>query len=445
MKAPRFFLRAFAFLAVVPLPALCGEHLVLPEKPEWAFTGMAHGKMRPFNVPAELPAIEALPDPERKVLKARIRLIERNQAETRRVGQRFFRQPMPHRLTPDYERSLAEVAISVSYSDVAAPNPLERHLPLLRALPAYSKIHVITPTKSGPAVGRALSQEGMAERAAVHPVDGWNRAKLIVTTHTRATRWVRDTFMVGADASGKAAVFSPLAYDSIDDLANSDLAFLRNKWHDPRRIVDIPAFVRGGNVTVGDNNAGKRIVFVGGDEFERNSMYFRRSIGLAPPKELLPEALRRIAGTRELVVLPNSEGLFHIDMAISLLAPGVAALVDPVDEWELPSPDLGTLLAIRKVLPRQGFRVVRIPSTAARVKANQSPVNIVPFVDKASGRQKALVPKFPDVEVTIEGQKRSINQAIQQAYEAAGIDVVWVEDRFSDRGGNLHCALLGLH
>ena len=433
------------FLMAWMAPALGGVSLVLPDKVEWSISGMADGRYQTFNFPADLPRVEKLSADDRKDLKARIRLIQRNQDQARRVGKTFFTQPMTQRLTPDYERNLGEVAISVSYADVDAANPLRRHQPLLRALPEYSRIHVITPTGAATATSRVLSEEGLAPRSVVHPTGAWNRAKMIVTTQTRATRWTRDTFMVGTDSHGKAAVFAPLAYNNIDDLANSDLNFLRHKWHDPHLIVDLPVFVNGGNVAVSDNNAGKRIVFFGADEVERNSMYFRRSVGYSPSNDLMPEVLKRIAAADHAVVLPNSEFLFHIDMAASFLAPGVVALLDPVDEWLLSAPDLGVVLALRRALPLQGFRVVRIPTTAARIKATQSSTNIVPYVDKSTGKRRALVPKFDDVEVTIDGRKQSLNLAIQHAYEAEGVEVVWVEDRFSDRRGNVHCALLGLH
>lgn len=436
-----------ALAAGFAVSASAATHLVMPQRPEWSLTLPVNGVERQVRLPAERKLVDSLPEKERTAIQRRIRMVEANQAVTHRVGRAFFgaAPTTGARLTPDYERTLAEAALSISYSDREAANPLERHLPILAALPSYTRVHVVTPGLAEESAKRALAEAGYAKRSVLHSTLAWNRAKQRLNRYTRATRWIRDTFMVGRSTDGKAAIFVPLAYSNVDDLEDSDLNFLSYKWHDPKRVARVPGFVRGGNVLVADNREGKRIAFVGADEIEQNEMHFRHATGVTPPRDLVPEIVRRMAGTERAVILPNSTFLFHIDMAMSFLAPGVVALVAPIDEWRLKPEEAKVLANVRKALPQHGFRVVSVPTTAARVGAYRSAVNIVPFVDRDSGRRRALVPRFEDVTVEIDGRPQSLNEAVRRAYEAAGIEVTWVEDRFSDRAGNLHCAVLALN
>lgn len=431
----------------VALSATAATHFVMPAAPEWTIGVRLGGVDRKLRLPAERASVDALSEPDRTAIRKKVRLIEANQAVARRVGQRFFSpgQKPVFRLTPDYERTLAEAALSISFTDGATANPLERHLPILGALPAYTRLHVVMPVAAEAAAKRVLAEAGYAKRSVLHPTVAWSKAKQQLNRYSRATRWIRDTFMVGNATDGKAGIFVPLAYAQVTDLTESDLDFLEHKWHDRKRVLRVPAFLRGGNVLVADNQAGQRVAFVGADEIEQNDSHFRTATAVTPPRDLVPEIVRRISGTERTIVLPNSTFLFHIDQAMSFLAPGVVALIAPIDEWNLKPEEAKVLGEIRKTLPQQGFRVVSVPTTAARVGGYRSVVNVVPFVDRDSGRRRALVPRFEDVTVQIDGRPQSLNDAIRRAYETAGIAVTWVDDRFADRGGNLHCALLALN
>lgn len=432
------------------IPAAAAKHqqqLIPPAGSPWQMVAEVGGRTETFVLPGDLPRIKALPKADRERLLAGVRRVEGNQRHSRKVAQSFFADPAPTdaRLTPEYDRTLAEVAISISYTDSDNPQPLWRHEPILRALPAYSRVHVVTPPKAADAARRMLGEYGMGERAVLHPIEEWSGKKENVTRYSRPTRWIRDTFMVGADPAGKAALFVPLAYARFSDLTRSDLDFVYQRWHDPRRIVRLPAFVRGGNVAVAERPDGRRLVFVGAHEIALNDEHFVHSTGLGPPKPLVTEALKRIARTGEVYVLPNTEKLFHIDMAVNFLAPGLAAVIAPVDEARLANEDLQVLIALRRRLAETGFRVVNVPTTAARIAAYRSPVNALPFVDRDSGRRKLIVPRFADETVSIDGRSQSLNDAVRAAYERAGVEVVFADDRFSDRWGNVHCAILALH
>jgi len=438
------FLVTLAALAV-SLTALAGAELVIPEKPNWVIEARVDGKSKSFRLPSDLPLIKLLPPEQRNPLLDRITTTEENQKVTRQTALTFFSRPPDQRLTPDYERTLTEVAISISYTDANSPTPLDRHLPILNGLPDYTRIHVVGPTASEAAARKTLIEAGWSGRFVLHPTTSWNLQKRKIGKNTRPTRWIRDTFLVGAGSDGKATAFAPLAYANVGNLKDSDLAFLRQKWHEARQVIPLPVFVRGGNIAVGNNRSGARLTLIGADEINRNDEYFRHAAGLTPPSELLPAVIRQIAGPGTLMVLPNSNHLFHLDMAISFPGPGVVARISPIDPKQLAPDDAKVLEAIGKALADKGFRIIDIPTTTARINAYQSPVNAVPYYDKQLAKRRVMVPRFKDAEVTIDQRKQSLNAAIQRAYESAGFEVVWIDDRFSDRGGNLHCALLGLN
>lgn len=424
------------------------ENLVLlPEKPAWSLNFDASGKREMYLLPRDQGAIKSLPGGLKTLALKEIRRIERNQAWVRKVGINFLSQssPLPHRLKPDYEKTLQEVAVSVSVVDSGTVNPLWRHQPILAALPAHAKIHIIIPPPATRAVRKILKDSGLLPRAVIYPLPVWATEKGAPTKYSRATRWIRDTFLVGSTASGNATAYFPLAYSTTRNLALSDSNSIKTIWHDPQHAQSFPAFIRGGNVAVADNVNGERVAFLGNDEIEQNALRFDRTTGLQPPREMTLEIIKRLAGTEKINVLPNSTLLFHIDMALSFIAPGVVALLAPIDEATLGRDEIIVLTEYRKSLAAAGFRIVNIPSTAARVSLYQSPVNIVPFTDNSTGERRAIVPEYPDVEVNINSKPHSLNALIKQSYADAGITITWAEDRFSDSHGGVHCALLGLN
>lgn len=413
----------------------------------WTLDIDINGRKFSYRIPEDIAAIDALPAAARQAAQAQMSRIEANQHVVRIVSNNFesARIARNRRLTPDYELRLLEVAISVPYSAVSQPNPLARILPTLKALPDYSKIHVVLPPPAEKRVRSQLAAAGLLGRAVLHPLEDWNQPKQRVSKYARASRWIRDTFMVGEDSDHQSVAFVPLAYSQFDDLADSDLDFVHEKWFDPRLALRFPAFIRGGNVAVADSADGKRAAFIGAREAQLNRDIYKYSTATIPPEGSVRAIIGQIAGVENVHVLPNTDRLPHIDMSIAFLGPGVVAMIDPIDMQLLAAEDRVALDSIRREVLASGFRVVPIPTTSDRVNSFRSPVNIVPFLNKRTGRMEALVSRFPDRIVSIGEQAISLNESVRRAYEAAGIKVRWVDDRLSDLEGNVHCALLGLN
>lgn len=162
-----------------------------------------------------------------------------------------------------------------------------------------------------------------------------------------------------------------------------------------------------------------------------------------PVLQALPEVLKVATGAGRMAILPNSRRLYHLDMFVAPLADGVAGLLAPDDPERLPRVDRDTLARALSLLQDLGFRIVPVPTSAARIASYQSPVKIVLFTDRRTGQTRALVPMFPE-DPGLPGAQ-SLNARVLATYRAAGIDPVPVEDRFHLRWGNTHCALLALH
>lgn len=422
--------------------------MVLPKALEWTYSLDVGGKTRLFTLPNEFAKIKALPAHQRPGVIEEIRRIEDNQAWVRQVGLDFTsaKSVLPGRLSPDYERTLGDVAASVSHADAAETNPVWRQLPILKALPPYSRIHLVLPPAAERAVRRIFAAEDLLARVDLHAIPSWSRDKGQPTKYTRSTRWIRDTVMIGnSPETGKAVVFMPLAYATTAYLRENDLSFFKKKWLKNSEIVPFPAFVRGGNVSVADNLAGERIAVLGHDEIEQNELRYKWTTSVKPPRQQVPEIVKKMAGTEKLYVLQNTTKLFHIDMAMSFIGPGLVALIAPVDQARLGNDERLVLAQHRKILSAAGFRIVDIPTTTERINNYQSPVNILPYTDRTTGRRLAIAPEFSDATILVDGRSQSLNALIRNAYSRAGLSVVWIEDRLSTELGSVHCSVLGLN
>lgn len=414
---------------------------------QWKLNATIDGASKELTLPDDLRQLEAAPQKQRAKTLASVRLIEANRHVVRVVAEAFDAETTSrkHRLSPDYERSLAEVAIAVPYAAVGQPHPLARIMPALRALPAYTHIHVVMPPQTESAVRADLASAGMIRRARLHPLEDWATQFHRPSKYSRVSRWIRDAFMVGRDTQNKAVAYVPLAYSDTQDLSDSDLEFVHEKWFDPRRVVRLPAFLKGGNVAVADNGQGSRVAFLGEREFSLHHEIMQRTAAFSAPERSLQAVIEQIAAVDQVQLIPNTDRLFHIDMSVMFLAPGVAAVIEPVNPAEVAPEDAEALARIRRTLADRGFRVIPVPTTAERIAAFQSPVNVLPFRNRQTNRPEVIVSRFPDRQVVIDSRPVSLNQSVRNAFRSAGFAVRWADDRLSDRQGNIHCAVLGLN
>jgi hypothetical protein len=415
----------------------------LPGAP-WKLEGRAWGYDVAVAFPDDEGALDQLPPDlrekveQKRVFRERnIRALEQAAADVEALlGSTALRQ------TPEYQRSLETVLLSIHASDAAAANPLYRHEPILEQLPSYSKVHLFTPQRHAERVRRRLDELGWSERSHVQPVSNWSREERGIPLRHTTTRWAQDLVEVARDRHGTQHVIAPVTRYQIEDLSRPDNGYLGSLVREDRKLLRVPLFWRGGNILIGEGN--NRTLFVGQREIENNRSDWYNAVFSLPQDQAVKDLLQRLTGVAALHVVPNSPHLFHLDLVVTFLAPGVAALIAPLDENVVAPEDRRVIAHLESLLITSGFRIVEIPTVAERIAAYQSPVNIVPFTQRGDQRRRALVPQYPDLSVEHDGTPRSLNELVNQRYRDEGIEVVEIEDRFFSKRGNTHCALSAL-
>lgn len=392
---------------------------------------------RVLQMPQDAAKIPGLTPAERKAALRQLREHELNKASVLQVAKRFSARiaiAHPH-MRPEYERSLAEVFVAVSRLDNQSLPSLDRHIPLLEALPPYTRIVVSTPATARTAVLRQLSQLHLQ-----------GRSQVIVDRTTKSTDianpWARDMLLV-VDAGQHTILATPLRFQPRGSVQHSDLSHLSALQTSRRELLRTPLYYRSGNLLLA-RRKGSRLLFVGEGELFLNAIGYVNAHLARPRSEDTLAAFRELTGADRVVVLPNTDRLFHLDQYMAPLADDVIAFLNPLDFARLAPDEQYVLRTARRQLEDEGFRLVFVPTLSERINASQSPVNLLPFRDLRDGRPSALVPRFPDRMLSDGKQQLSLNEAIANAYRSAGVRVIPVDDRFWPLMGNTHCVAVAL-
>lgn len=417
-----------------PPPTWSSQRLVTPER-EWNLRLGPEGSTV-LRMPRDRSRIDALPTAlateARKKLGDREASVEALRDASRRFDQEASSAQL--HMAPEYERDMREVLIAATQLRADAPRTIMPHAPILRALPSYSRIRVFVPRDGKAAVARELAKLGLTDRATLMIDDD-------TAPGSKATPWVRDQLLV-VDAGRRTILATPMRFYP-GRVADSDLKHIGRLRARGREVLRIPLFFRSGNLLLG--RQGRRILFVGEGELYLNAAGYVQASLARPDSENVIEGFRTLSGADQVIVLPNSDRLFHIDQYFAPLADGVAALLKPLDPHNLAPEDAAAIEQAGRILRELGFRIVAIPTVAERIAAYQSPVNIVPYRDLQQRDRAALVPRFADRKVVVDGSARSLNALVVEAYRAGGIRPVEVDDNFAPLMGNTHCVAVPLH
>lgn len=411
-------------------PAILG----MPNTP-WIFQHQGPRGPETYLIPNQLDKVKRLPEPARSDGLRIIRAQESRLAFLRAtIGRAFPRlQSGALHATPEYTVDLAEVVMGIDAENAHDANPLSRHEAILLALPAYTRVVLLTPEAALPQVRRRLRVLDMSHR--VRPVLSQKRTGS--EPAAGVSHWVRDLMFVTHDGN-TTTLLTSLAHKNWRDLAHNDLEYLNRTAGKDRHLLRMPIFFRGGNLLMAAREK-QTLLLVGRDELAMNQDWIAKTFHFSPLPEAVPEILKAATGADAVLILPNSRHFFHLDTYLTPLADGQIGLLAPLDSERLPQADRDVLAQTRQLLLSKGFAIVDIPTTAHRISHYQSPVNIVPFVDRQSGQRRALTPMFP------ESPGDSLNAKVLAAYRRAGIDPIPVEDHFHERWGSIHCALVPLH
>lgn len=445
MKLPKLCAYLCLWLPFLAGPVVAATTVpdIIPAAHQWSVRHRVGNEIRTLTFPDAYAKITDYAPQDRAQILEVARRLERNIDYVRRVGRAFYANPGlgDFRIVPDKDLTLKEVVIAVR-EQVATP--LARHEPILAALPTYTRIHIITPKDSVERVQKELQGLRLLNRSTLHPVDVWVEKTERGFAYRRPTRWVRDAFLPGKDAQGKPVQFLPIAYSDIRDLTRNDLGFFEKIVDGPQRVLRMPVFVRGGNLQVA-TIGNERVLFVGEREFRYNEEIFLATTQYLPPESLLLDVLKRVSGADRIVVLPNSDHLFHLDMVMTLPRPGAVAVIAPIDPDRLDAKDREVIDRVRsEVAKLSGLKRIDVPTTAARVSNFQSVVNAVPFRDAQTGQRSVLLPEYPDQMVQFGGATVALNKLVRDAFSRTGVKPIPIEERFFPLNGNTHCVIVGV-
>jgi len=409
----------------------------------WKLMVQAGATSVTLAVPDDLPSLARYPEAVRNAVRARILLRNQNveimthlAAEMERLLQeRTFHSILQH------DRFMNEIVLGINQPDVVNGNPLYKHEGILGHVPPYTHVEFFVPAEYAEAARSRLRTMNLLNRTTVNPVDIWDKEwEGISKTHACYT-WTQDMFRVAVDEEGKEFLFTPAAYLQSNDLSDPDVDYLVHLLDEKkdRSLVRLPIFFHAGNILMGES--GGKTLFVGEGALKLNATMFFTAVQGLPDDRGVLQLLKVTSGADDVRVVKNSAHLFHIDMAMAILDRGVVALIDPVDPENLQSDDRDMLNELRNTLRSLGFRIVPIPTSTKRIALDQSPVNIVAYIDRTNSKRNAFVPEFPDEQISVQGVGRSLNRLIRDAYAVAGITVIPVADQFSSERGDIHCVL----
>jgi len=264
---------------------------------------------------------------------------------------------------PEHAGDLSEMLFV--YDQVRAPHLLREIVEIVRHAPPRARLHVL--------VSQPLRDEAQSRLESY----GLGGAALIASAAERVSGdWGRDILQVARDPDGVRVAHVPW-----NKGAESRAALARGAdqlgalARDGLRVRLLPAAWEGGNLMTDVTGDGRRVLFAGSTIAIETIALYRRwhdaAIGPDEAGRILGEAL----GCDEVVWIgPRTAAgppqrqphlLFHIDMGMSVIAPGVAvvARLDP-DAWRTPHRDLlaGELARTRAALERR--RADGVPSAA---------------------------------------------------------------------------------
>lgn len=419
-------------------------YLELPDKDApWEIDSYFNGSRFTLTLPLSNEASRRLPDALVRELRQRESYRDGNVDAAVQAQQQFHQLlnagPLSKQL--EYQRQLNNIVISIHPRDVEQhDDPLYRHRPLLKKLPAYTQLQLFVPDLLVTETEKSLLDLGLVNRSVINSVDIWAHYESGILLRHSTSRWAQDLFEVVLDSSDKKQIVIPMSRYQIHDLKRSDNDYLNQLVDDGYGVVKTPLFFRGGNLLMGENRHGKKILFIGERELQKGRGDYYTSLFIQPEDSLVIEMMRQFSGADEVVVISNSEQLFHLDMAMSFIGKGKVALLNPIDATGAATEERKVLTELKQRLYKSGFEIFPIPTTVARMEKFQSSVNGIVYTDRDDQRIRAFVPEFIDQQVQHAGRQQSLNYLIMQAYRRSGVEPMAIEERFHSLSGNLHCA-----
>ncbi len=370
-------------------------------------------------------------------------------------------------IIPEYNRSLGKIVISLSKKY----NSLKLHHEILRNLPEYTEIFLLTPS----------SQLDQIQKEAQHLPYG-NRLNLIPYESSQMTVaetsfyllfpekeklqsgdtkskysqlgsiWTQDLFEVIQSPTGNPIILvsdvHKYYYSSKGKYTqtyrdNSYISSLSSVGID---VQLVPLAFMGGNILV-DEFEGEKVIFCGGDVFKKTRTVWKAFYDSNISDSQIKKLIKKIFNANSVVVFSSDSIqprlMFHLDQAMLFLPDGNVCIARIVKSNIKNKSDMDEirdveifLTKVREKLQKIGYQILDIEMSEQNLLHFQHYINAIPYTDAVTGNKKILMPVFlsnqPDLD------RKLIDDNIN-TLEAAGYQVIQVPTEVNEINGGIHC------
>ncbi len=371
-------------------------------------------------------------------------------------------------VTPEYDRTMGRVVISLSRKDAT----LDLHHELLLRLPPYTQVILLLDGTNLKTIMGELRDKPYRDMVQLIPYDGkpkkgarfyWlfpEKDKLVQIDSgdrrlaaQQGSVWAQDLFEVTKAPTGELILLASeihKSYSAVGDQSDvkvaGDNAYLARLRSIGLRVQALPITFMGGNVLVDRSEEGA-IAFCGGDVLRTTRTVCRAVFDQNPSDSEISDFIKEILNVDEVVLIgrdhPQPRLMFHLDQAMTLLPDRVAAItrIVPDESEAIPDDDeikeVQRLLdELRSVLQARGYRLLDIDTSVRNLRSCQHYVNAIPYLDARTGQRTILMPVFSSEPTEVDRLLVDRNTAV---FESNGYKVVHVPTRADDIRGGIHC------
>ncbi len=375
-----------------------------------------------------------------------------------------------YRCTPEYERRLKTVVVSLARRDTT----LKLQHSILAALPEYTKIIMLLPASNAELIQRQLDDKPYRGRVqfVTYRAASLNNSKLWILFRDKdklveinvgasggasygGNTWAQDMFEVMRDSRGRAVLLRSCMHKYLSTAgANSDMRITPDNAYIERlstagvEIQTLPLAFMGGNIFV-DEIDGRRLALCGGDILRTTRTVSRAVSDSCLSNVEITATLKGALNVDKVVMVGQARlqpsQMYHLDQALILLGSKTAAVAkivgrrptEPEQIEEIQQAEQ-FLVELRSTLASLGYRVADIETSVQNVLRCQHYVNAIPYVDAESGQKTLLMPVYRSARTDLDKELIDGNTAV---FESFGYEVVHVQTSADELRGGIHCLI----
>ena len=378
--------------------------------------------------------------------------------------------PSTMAITPEYERTLQRVVVSMAGRDTT----LKLHDDLLARLPNYTQIAMLIDRDNVATIRAALCQRSYGDRTTIVPYDSHaqpgrtyyllfrDKDKLVrvdaqqdVPTPRFGTLWAQDLFEVAQDKAGRSILLTSAVHRYFSGVkTRADHTVMPDNLHLSHldslglTVQTTPLAFKGGNVLV-DRIGGRHVAFCGGDTLRTTKTAAHALTGHVPTSAEVKAVIGDALNVHQVVVvqpdLLQPAHMYHLDQAMVLLPQRVAAVTRVVGDLPENQAEARAIAGVtqylervRRALIELGYELVDIETSVGNVLGYQHYVNMIPYVHRETGQRAVLMPVFARATSAYD---RSLIDRNTATLASLGYDVVEVPTTADDLAGGIHCLI----